>query len=152
MLLIRNGYVKTITRGDLPCADILVEDGKIAAIGEHLEAPEGCEVFEAEGMLVTPGLMDAHTHIGLDEEAVRWEGDDYNEMSSPVTPEMRGIDGINPTGRGLPPGPGRRRHLRRHRPRLRQRHRRHLLRHQAPRGLCGRHDPPGSGGHEGGLR
>ena len=96
MLLIRNGYVKTITRGDLPCADILVEGGKIAAIGEHLEAPEGCEVFEAEGMLVTPGLMDAHTHIGLDEEAVRWEGDDYNEMSSPVTPEMRGIDGINP--------------------------------------------------------
>lgn len=96
MLLIRNGYVKTITHGDLPCADILVDGGKIADIGEHLEAPEGCGIFDATGMLVTPGLMDAHVHIGLDEEAVRWEGDDYNEMSSPVTPEMRGIDGINP--------------------------------------------------------
>ncbi len=96
MLLIRNGYVKTITRGDLPRGDILVQDGRILAVGEHLEAPADAGILEAEGLLVTPGLMDAHTHIGLDEEAIRWEGADYNEMSSPVTPEMRGIDGINP--------------------------------------------------------
>ena len=96
MLLIRNGYVKTITHGDLPRGDVLVQDGKILAVGEHLDAPAEAEVVEAEGLLVTPGLMDAHTHIGLDEEAIRWEGADYNEMSSPVTPEMRGIDGINP--------------------------------------------------------
>ena len=96
MLLIRGGRIRTITHGDIPGGDLLADGGKIIAVGENLSVPEGTEIFEAEGMLVTPGLMDAHTHIGLDEEAVRWEGDDYNEMSGPVTPEMRGIDGINP--------------------------------------------------------
>ena len=96
MLLIRGGHIKTITNGDLPVGDILVDGGKITAIGEHLDAPEGCEIFDATGFLVTPGFVDAHTHIGLDETAIRWEGADYNEMSDPVTPEMRGIDGLNP--------------------------------------------------------
>ncbi len=96
MLLIRNGRLKTIARGDIARGDLLIENGRIREIGENLAAPAGAEVFDAAGMLVTPGLMDAHTHIGLDEEAVRWEGDDYNEASDPVTPDMRGIDGINP--------------------------------------------------------
>lgn len=46
--------------------------------------------------MVTLGFIDAHCHIGVDEEASRWEGNDTNEYSSPVTPEMRAIDGINP--------------------------------------------------------
>lgn len=94
--LIRGGHIKTITNGDIACGDLLIENGKIAAIAEHIDAPEGCEIVDAEGCLVTPGLMDAHTHIGIDETAIRWEGADYNETSNPVTPEMRGIDGINP--------------------------------------------------------
>ncbi len=96
MLLIKNGHVKPITSPDLLCGDVLIDGGKIVAVGEHLEAPAGADVYDAAGCLVTPGLMDAHTHIGLDEEAIRWEGADYNEMSDPVTPNMRGIDGINP--------------------------------------------------------
>ncbi len=94
--LIRGGHIKTITNGDIACGDLLIENGKIAAIAEHIDAPEGCEIVDAAGCLVTPGLMDAHTHIGIDETAIRWEGADYNETSNPVTPEMRGIDGINP--------------------------------------------------------
>ena len=54
------------------------------------------EVIDAEGKQVCPGFIDAHTHIGLHEEAVRWEGADYNEVSAPITPEMRAIDAINP--------------------------------------------------------
>ncbi len=97
MLLIQGGLVKTITGPDLLKGQILIDDnGKIAAVGMDLEIPEGTEVYNAEGCIITPGLMDAHTHIGLDEEAIRWEGADYNEMSDPVTPDMRGIDGINP--------------------------------------------------------
>ena len=96
MLLIRNGLVKPITGADIPNGEVLIDGGKIAAVGTNLEIPEGTEVFDASGCIVTPGLMDAHTHIGLDEEAIRWEGADYNEMSDPVTPNMRGIDGINP--------------------------------------------------------
>ena len=96
MLLIKGGLVKTITQGDLPDGKILIEGGKILAVGREIDAPAGCEVFDASGKLITPGLVDAHTHIGLDESAIRWEGADYNERSDPVTPEMRGIDGLNP--------------------------------------------------------
>ena len=96
MLHIINAYLKPITSPDIPCGEMLVDEGKIVAIGETVNAPEGCETIDAEGALVCPGFIDAHTHIGLHEEAVRWEGADYNEVSAPVTPEMRAIDAINP--------------------------------------------------------
>ncbi len=96
MLMIKNGFVKTISHGDIPGGCVLVDDGKICAIGKELPVPEGCTVFDAQGGYITPGLIDAHTHIGLDESAIRWEGADYNETSAPVTPQMRGIDGLNP--------------------------------------------------------
>lgn len=96
MLLIKGGTVKTITQGDITDGEILIDEGKILAVGKGLDVPADCEVFDAAGKLVTPGLIDGHTHIGLDESAIRWEGADYNEMSEPVTPEMRGIDGLNP--------------------------------------------------------
>ncbi len=94
MLLIRHGHVKPIAGKDF-IGDVLVNEGKIIALGEHIEAGDA-EVLDADGLLVTPGFVDAHTHIGVDEEAMRWEGADYNEMSDPVTPDMRGLDGINP--------------------------------------------------------
>lgn len=96
MLLIKNAWLKPITAPDIRCGQLLVDGGKIAAIGETVDAPADARVFDAEGCLVTPGFIDAHTHIGLHEEAVRWEGQDYNELSSPVTPGMRAIDAINP--------------------------------------------------------
>ena len=97
MLLIKNGYVKPMVGEDLPCADVLVgDDGKIAAVGVSLTAPAGCTVIDAQGRLVTPGCIDAHCHIGLDNEAVGWEGMDYNEIVDPITPQMRAIDSIYP--------------------------------------------------------
>ena len=96
MLHIINAHLRPITSPDIPCGQLLIDGGKIVAIGETVDAPAGCEVFDAKGALVCPGFIDAHTHIGLHEEAVRWEGADYNEMSGPVTPEMRAIDAINP--------------------------------------------------------
>ena len=96
MLLIQGGLVKPITGPDIENGQILIDGGKIVSVGANLTVPEGTEVFHAWGCVITPGLMDAHTHIGLDEEAIRWEGADYNETSDPVTPNMRGIDGINP--------------------------------------------------------
>nr|MBR4280299.1 amidohydrolase [Clostridia bacterium] len=96
MLHIVNAYLKPITSPDIPCGEMLIDEGKIVAVGEKLNAPEGCEIIDAQGALVCPGFIDAHTHIGLHEEAVRWEGADYNEMSAPITPEMRAIDAINP--------------------------------------------------------
>ncbi len=96
MLHIINAHLRPITSPDIPCGQLLIDGGKIVAIGETVDAPAGCKVVDAKGNLVCPGFIDAHTHIGLHEEAVRWEGADYNEMSGPVTPEMRAIDAINP--------------------------------------------------------
>lgn len=97
MLLIKNGYVKTMAGADIPGGNILIDNfGKIAAIGQELEIPEGTQVIDAGGKLVTPGCVDAHCHIGLHNEAMGWEGMDYNEIVDPVTPQMRAIDSINP--------------------------------------------------------
>ena len=97
MLLIQGGTLKPIVGEEIQNGQLLIDDnGKIAAIGAHVDAPEGVSVVDAAGCLVTPGFIDAHCHIGIDEEGVRWEGNDCNEYSSPITPEMRAIDGINP--------------------------------------------------------
>ena len=97
MLLIRNGYVKTMAGEDMDGGSVLIGDnGKILAVGTDLAAPEGTVVIDAGGKLVTPGCVDAHCHIGLDNEGMGWEGHDYNEMVDPITPQMRAIDSINP--------------------------------------------------------
>lgn len=83
-LLEENGFVKK---------DIEISEGKIKKIDDCIDG----ECFEnCEGMYITPGLIDAHSHIGMWEEGIGVEGADGNEMSSPVTPELRAIDGINP--------------------------------------------------------
>ncbi len=96
MKLIRGGLVKTMAYGDIEDGQILIDGNKIAAVGKELTVPENTEVIDATGCIVTPGLIDAHTHIGLHEYAIRWEGNDVNESSKPLTPDMRAIDGINP--------------------------------------------------------
>ena len=97
MLLIKNGYIKPMVGADLPHGDILIgDDGKILAVAESIPAPENCTVIDAKGRLVTPGCIDAHCHIGLDNEAVGWEGMDYNEIVDPITPQMRALDSIYP--------------------------------------------------------
>ena len=102
MLLIKNGYVKTMAGADIPNGCVLIDDcGKIAAVGTDICA-DGAKVIDAGGRLVTPGCVEAHCHIGVDNSKMRWEGMDYNEMSDPVTPHMRAIDGINPIDETFP--------------------------------------------------
>ena len=97
MLLIKNGYIKPMVGEDIENGCILIgDDGKIIAVGTELAEPEVCTVIDAEGRLVTPGCVDAHCHIGLDNEGMGWEGHDYNEIVDPLTPQMRAIDSINP--------------------------------------------------------
>lgn len=97
MLLIKNGYVKPIAGADIENGAVLIgDDGKIVAVGSDLEAPASATVIDAEGRLVTPGCVEAHCHIGLHNEAVGWEGRDYNERYDPITPQMRAIDAIYP--------------------------------------------------------
>ena len=96
MLLIKNGHIKTMAGPELANGCVLIgDDGRIISVAESVEAP-GAQVIDAGGRLVTPGCVDAHCHIGLDNEAVGWEGKDYNEMVDPITPQMRAIDSIYP--------------------------------------------------------
>ena len=94
--LIRGGLVHDAVHRGTCKADILLADGKIAAIGTDLTAPADAAVFDADGLEVYPGFVDAHTHIGLDGYGIGYEGCDYNEMNDIWTPQLRAIDGINP--------------------------------------------------------
>ena len=97
MLLIKNGYIKPMVGQDIPNGCVLIgDDGKILSVAAEIDVPEGCRVIDAEGRLVTPGCVDAHCHIGLDNQGMGWEGRDYNEIIDPLTPQMRAIDSINP--------------------------------------------------------
>jgi len=94
MLLLKNGLIHTMT-GETFSGDILINDGKISAVGRDLSA-NGAEVIDLAGKFVLPGLIDAHCHIGMWEDGMGEEGADGNEMTHPITPELRAVDGLNP--------------------------------------------------------
>ncbi|MTI46776.1 MAG: amidohydrolase [Firmicutes bacterium] len=96
MLLIKNGKIFTITGDIINKGSILVENGRIKEIGKDIVAPLDAEVIDAEGKVVMPGFIEAHCHLGIHEEGIGFEGNDGNEAVNPVTPHLRGIDGINP--------------------------------------------------------
>ena len=97
MILIQNANIKTMAGLELEQGCILIGDeGKILEVADSIAAPDGAQVIDAAGRLVTPGCIDAHCHIGLDNEGMGWEGRDYNEMADPLTPQLRAIDSINP--------------------------------------------------------
>ncbi len=98
MLVIKNARLLTMTENGSFVGDIRIDGGKIAEIAQNIDTT-GCDVFNAEGMYAMPGIIDAHSHIGMWEDGMGREGSDGNEATNPVTPEMRSIDGINPFDR-----------------------------------------------------
>lgn len=85
--IIENGYIS-------------VENGKISGMGSMKNMPEG-EHTDVHGGWILPGLVDAHTHLGLFEDSLGFEGEDGNEDTDPITPQLRVIDGINPMERSF---------------------------------------------------
>lgn len=102
MLLVKNGMIHDGIHEEAYQADILVESGKIRAIGQSLTAPEGARTVDAEGLSVYPGFVEAHGHIGLDGYGIGYEGMDYNELNDIISPQMRGIDGVKAMDPALP--------------------------------------------------
>ncbi len=101
MLAIVGGQVWTMTGDVHPQAVVLVDKGKIVAVGPKVDVPADAEVVDAADKIVLPGFIDAHCHLGIMEEIYRIEGDDGNENTDPVTPQLRAIDGINPGDEGF---------------------------------------------------
>ncbi|HHW98171.1 MAG TPA: amidohydrolase, partial [Firmicutes bacterium] len=95
MLAIINARIDTVSNGIIADGQILVENGKIKAIGTNLEIPANARCIDAAGRTVTPGIVEAHAHIGIGEQGVGWEGQDTNETSAPITPWCSALDGIN---------------------------------------------------------
>lgn len=95
-VMLTNATIYTITDKTLEKASILIMDGKIQAVGNDIQAPPGTKILDATGKSITPGFIDAHTHLGILEEIYQEEGDDLNEVSEPVTPELRALDAVNP--------------------------------------------------------
>lgn len=104
MILIQNGYIKPIVGDPIENGSILIDAGKIVAIGKDIPVPQEAQVIDAGGRLVTPGCVEAHCHVGLHNQCLRWEGADYNETTDPITPQMRAIDGFNPMEGGVADG------------------------------------------------
>lgn len=94
-LVIKNARILTVTQGVIDKGDILIQDGKIADIGIDIKIPADAKVLDAEGKLITPGLIDSHSHLGLGPSGGITED---NENSNPVTPQLRIIDSIHPEG------------------------------------------------------
>jgi imidazolonepropionase-like amidohydrolase len=104
VFIIKNARIHTITNGEIENGMVVIEGGKISYVGDEnaaLLANRDAHVVDADRKLLTPGLIDAHTHLGIDEEGIGWEGADFNETSEAVTPHMRAIDGINPFEEGF---------------------------------------------------
>ena len=104
MLCITNGNIITMESENFEKGYIIIEDSKIRQMGDMKDIPEVpacCEVIDVEGAVITPGLIDAHSHIGIWEDGIDFEGADGNEDTDPITPQLRVIDGINPQDRAF---------------------------------------------------
>lgn len=95
-LLIKGGLIHDAVNETPYLADLLSIDGKIVKIEPDIRPDEGAIIYDAAGLSVYPGLVDAHSHIGLDGYGIGFEGRDYNEMNDILTPHLRAIDAINP--------------------------------------------------------
>ena len=95
-MIIRNGTIHDGVHPEPYQADLLIRDGRIEAIGEGLDLPDGEEVLDAAGKQVYPGFVDAHSHLGLDGYGMGADGADYNERGDIVSAQLRGIDSFNP--------------------------------------------------------
>jgi imidazolonepropionase-like amidohydrolase len=99
---ITGARIVPVTGEPIDGGTVLFDAGKIVAVeGPGFAVPADAEVVDAAGKWVLPGFIDAHAHLGLHEEAEGWAGSDVNEMTRPVTADVRAIDGINPAEQGF---------------------------------------------------
>lgn len=101
-LAIVNGKLYTITNGIIEQGTVLCEDGKIVAVGTDVVVPEDAQIIDAQGKSVTPGLIDAHSHIGLFGEPSLPATADGNEKTGPMQAAIYGVDSLNPADPAFP--------------------------------------------------
>lgn len=98
MILIKNGKILTMTGKNYDRGCILIEGSKIVKVAKHIDenGDNIDEIIDANNCWVMPGLIEAHCHMGIQEERKGFEGDDCNEVTEPITPYLNSLDAVNP--------------------------------------------------------
>lgn len=102
ILAVKGGKIFTMSNGIIEDGIIIIENNRIADVGEDIVIPPGAEIIEAAGKIITPGLFDAYNQLGLIEVSQAQSTVDTEEKSKPLTPEVRVIDAINTQSKLIP--------------------------------------------------
>lgn len=95
LVAITGGRVVPVSAPVIEGGTVLIRDGKIEAVGADVQVPSDARVIDATGKWVLPGFIEAHGHVGIDEEGLGWAGNDTNEMTGPNMAGVRALDAIN---------------------------------------------------------
>lgn len=95
-LALTDAYIMTASRGLLDKSTIVIKDTRIEAIGSNIRVPADSEAWSLKGKVVIPGMIDAHTHLGLTQDGVGAMHSDEDEVDDPIVPHLRALDAINP--------------------------------------------------------
>lgn len=100
---ITGGYIVPVDGSPIEGGTVLIQDGRIAAVGAaaEVDVPDDVAEVDADGCWVLPGFLDAHAHLGVFEDGEAWAGLDVNEMTDPNGSRFRAIDGLNPADLGF---------------------------------------------------
>jgi imidazolonepropionase-like amidohydrolase len=102
ILAVKNGKIFTMADGIIEDGVIIIENNRIAEVGRDIEIPSGAEIIDASDRIITPGLFDAYTHLGLVEIGATSSTVDIEEKSNPLTPQVRVIDAFNTQSELIP--------------------------------------------------
>ena len=96
-MILHNGIIHTMAGDTIQQGYIQIQNGLIHQVGtgDFWDTTDE-DVIDLKGAHVYPGFIDAHTHLGIFEDGLDFEGDDCNEDTEPITPHLRAIDAINP--------------------------------------------------------
>lgn len=97
MLIIKNGSILNVEKSSIEKKDISIENGKIISIKKNIVPQKNDVTIDATDKIISPGFIDAHSHLGLWGDSAGSENIDGNETSNPITPNLRAIDGIDPS-------------------------------------------------------
>lgn len=101
MFALRGGKIHTVTQGVIEVGTVLVKGSCIIGVGKDIPIPAGTHIYDVTNQVVTPGLIDCHTHLGIAVEGAGSYGNDKNEVDLPAGPHLRALDGISPEDVGL---------------------------------------------------
>ena len=99
--LIRGANVLTGSGAEIDGANVLIENGRITAVGKDIAAPDGAKLIDGAGKWVTPGIIDVHSHLGVYASPNIQATSDGNEITSPNTAEVWAEHSIRPQDPGF---------------------------------------------------